>query len=176
MALAPQPMDWVASSNLVRSVETADIIFAAQGSATRDTVPKRKQMDLLGEMFYGSLEGVPIAESRSAIDALDQAWKGGDTSVRVGGDGESPDELLIRARAALWGDEEGIMRSVGVGEHVAVVAHSTFNKCAIADCSGAALGGFMAVPQDNACVNIFDCLHDGSELKVTVVALNLKAA
>ena len=58
------------------------------------------------------------------------------------------------------------------GRHVAVVAHSSFNKAVLAVANGKGLGEMMsAVAQDNACINVLDyCVGDGL---VEVVALNL---
>ena len=59
------------------------------------------------------------------------------------------------------------------GRHVAVVAHSTFNRAVLAAATGQGLGKMFGIPQDNACVNVLDfSVADGA---VTVVANNLVA-
>jgi broad specificity phosphatase PhoE len=162
--LSVHRLDLVASSSLCRAVQTADLIAVQQGDV------ERHRSDALCEMCYGSMEGMPIAECKPALAALSEAWKGGQTHIAVGGDGESPEQLLARGAAVLWGDG-GLMRS-GPGRHVAVVAHSTFNKAVLAHLSGQPLGGFMGIPQDNACVNVIDAAADGS---LEVVSINLAA-
>ena len=167
-SLSTIEMDTVASSTLSRAVETADLVASCQLGA--GAAPERQSYSGLGEMFYGTLEGLPIADTRDELKRLSDAWAAGDTSVAVGGDGESPDELLQRARATLWRD--GLLGSRDAGRQVAVVAHSTFNRAVLAEATGQPLGQMFSIPQDNACVNVLDL--DVETGLVTVVALNIK--
>ena len=120
-ALSSVTLDLVASSTLARAQETADIVASSQQPAA-----ERQSNAELAEMFYGSLEGLPIKSCRAEITALTEHWTAGRTNVAVGGDGESPDMLLERAQKALWGG--GLLGSRAAGRHVVVVAHSSFNK------------------------------------------------
>ena len=95
--LAFVQLDLVASSTLLRAEATADI-----GAAAQHAKSKRWSSPGFAEMYYGSIEGLPIASCRTELGSLTAAWKT-DTSVAVGGDGESPDALLARAQQALWG-------------------------------------------------------------------------
>jgi broad specificity phosphatase PhoE len=159
-------MDAVFSSTLSRSVETADIVAGSQ----RGPALQRASHAGLAEMFYGSLEGRPIAETRSQLRELSEAWSSGRTDVAVGGDGESPDALLVRAHATLWGDGR-LLGQCEAGRYVTVIAHSTFNKAVLAAATGQGLGKMFSLPQDNCCVNVLDfAVADAS---VNVVALNL---
>lgn len=164
-SLASIAMDLVVSSTLSRAVETADIVASSQQAAV-----ERRSHEGLSEMFYGSLEGLPIADTRPQLKALTEAWSAGQTNVAVGGDGESPDVLLARAHAALWGNGR-LLGESAPGRHVLVVAHSTFNKAVLAEATGRGLGNMFGIPQDNCCVNVLDfAVADGT---VKAVALNL---
>ena len=126
-------------------------------------------------MFYGSLEGRPISETRSDLTALSEAWAAGRTNVAVGGDGESPDDLIARAHGALWANGRAgtpcLLGRTEAGRHVAVIAHSTFNKAVLAVAMGKGLGSMFGIPQDNACVNVIDFkVADGA---MSVVATNI---
>jgi len=168
-SLASIKMDLIASSTLSRAVETADIVASHQAD-TGAAVHGRESYAGLVEMFYGTMEGLPIADTREELKRLSDAWAAGDTTVAVGGDGESPDELLLRARATLWRD--GLLGCGDAGRQVAVVAHSTFNRAVLAEATGQPLGSMFSIPQDNACVNVLD-LEVGTG-RVSVVALNIK--
>eukprot|EP00316_Scyphosphaera_apsteinii_P013000 CAMPEP_0119312316 /NCGR_PEP_ID=MMETSP1333-20130426/25890_1 /TAXON_ID=418940 /ORGANISM="Scyphosphaera apsteinii, Strain RCC1455" /LENGTH=227 /DNA_ID=CAMNT_0007316917 /DNA_START=93 /DNA_END=776 /DNA_ORIENTATION=- len=164
-SLASICLNMVASSTLSRAIETSDII------ANRQAVSVERWRDAgLSEMFYGSLEGLPIAGCRQKLKELSAAWQAGDTGVAVGGDGESPDMLLARAHAALWGDG-ALLNSRVPGRHVAVVAHSSFNRAVLSVATGKGLGNMFAIPQDNACVNVLDfCVNDAA---ISVIAINM---
>lgn len=117
-------LDHVGSSTLSRAVATADSIASAQASR-QGAINRIKDAEFV-EMSYGSLEGLPISDVRPKLAELNEAWAAGRTDVRVGGDGESPDQLLSRAQAALW--QRGLMGSLPVGTHVAVVAHRSAHR------------------------------------------------
>ncbi len=144
-------LDVVGSSHLSRAVATADLIASAQASGP--SVERTQDVEL-AEMFYGSLEGVPIDQAMAQLNELNGAWAAGRTDVRVGGDGESPDELLSRAQAALW--RGGLMDSQPEGQRVAVVAHrSACNAAARSTATGVApegpRGSLSALASDLAC-------------------------
>jgi len=165
--LGAVPLDVVASSTLSRAQATATIVADSHSRAAH---LERRSVAELAEMFYGALEGRPLAECRTELSALTEAWEAGKTDVAVGGDGESPDALLKRAQGALW--DGGLLGSRDPGRHVAVVAHSSLNKAVLAVATGKGLGNMMgAVAQDNCCINVLD--YDVSAGEVQVVALNL---
>ena len=174
--LASIKMDVVASSTLKRAMETADIVSAMQPGGV-----ERARHKGLEEMFYGRLEGLPIAETRAELRELSEAWEAGQTDVAVGGDGESPEALLSRAHAALWGTDESLLGlQHEAGRHLTVIAHSTFNKAVLAAATGEGLEQMFGIPQDNCCVNVLDVAvargGGGNQQPVTsvsVVALNL---
>lgn len=165
LAAATQ-LDVVASSTLVRSVETADIVTSKQPLSV-DRISNK----WLGEMFYGSLEGLPISETQTELRELSKAWAAGRTDVAVGGDGESPDALLARAQSALWGADDSVLAQLDAGKRLAIVAHSTFNRAVLSVAMGKGLGRMFDIPQDNACVNVLDYEH--AHAAVTVVAFNI---
>jgi len=165
-------LDLIASSTLVRAVETADIVAQGQQNSGGAAV-LRSTHSGLAEMFYGSLEGRPISETRSELKQLSEAWAGGRTDVAVGGDGESPDTLLARAHMTLWGDaRDSVLGRCEVGSRVACVAHSTFNRAVLSVALGKGLGHMFAIPQDNACINVLEYDHAGGG--VQVLAINVR--
>lgn len=143
-SLASIKMDLIASSTLSRAVATADIVASHQAD-TGAAAPERQRYAGLVEMFYGRLEGLPITDTREELKRLSDAWAAGDTTVAVGGDGESPDALLQRARETLW--RGGLLGSAEAGRQVAVVAHSTLNRAVLADATGQPLGAMFSIPQ-----------------------------
>ena len=164
-------LDLVASSTLCRAVETADLIAGSQSAV------ERLARDELCEQNFGTLEGMPRSECAEQLAALNDAWCAGRTDVPVPG-GESPDDVLVRACAALWGD--GLLGSRVPGRHVAVVAHSTLNKAVLSHALGKGLSRLGEVRQANCCINVLDVATttedtSGSVPDVTVVAVNIKA-
>ena len=168
-SLASIKMDVIASSTLSRAVATADIVASHQADRETGGAPERQRYAGLVEMFYGRLEGLPIRDTRDELKRLSDAWAAGDTTVAVGGDGESPDALLQRARETLWSG--GLLGCAQAGRQVAVVAHSTLNRAVLADATGQPLGAMFSIPQDNACVNVLDL--EVATGRVSVVALNI---
>jgi len=171
-SLAATSFDLVASSTLSRAMATADSVASRQPKGV-----ERSTHEGLVEMFYGSIEGKPLAECRQELRDLNEAWAAGDTSVAVGGDGESPDTLLRRGRSALLGGG-GLLGCREPGRHVCVVAHSTFNRAILSAATpGAKLGAMFSIPQDNCCVNVLDVdvTAAADDEALTVVAVNIVA-
>lgn len=77
------------SSSLKRSIETAEIIAREFGL----NVEKYEDLD---EMNFGILEGRPITEIETELEALHQNWKSGNVDY-ASQEGESPSTVLKRA-------------------------------------------------------------------------------
>ena len=156
LAASGAPIDRIATSHLSRAIATADPIAALFPAASR-TVHAG-----LGEMLYGDIEGKPIAQMGPRMGEIAQSWRAGETSVSVDSGpgaterGESPDDLLARALAALG----EVRRGVPEGGTLLVVAHSHLNKALLAALTGEGLARIHSMPQDNGCVNVIDSKND----------------
>ena len=134
------PVSCVMSSDLVRAVQTAEIIAAVLGA--RMCVDAR-----LREQSLGSFEGLSYAESFAAGSALD--WS--DPDLRVGG-GESLREMATRMTTALsdFADE---LISMGA---VVVVSHADAIRALLAAREGALPGAGVWVDVPNGSIVVLD--------------------
>ena len=83
--LQNEPIDVVASSNLIRARSTADAVASWHPKA------RRSQDVRLAEMCFGSFEGRTIEDVKSEYDAFVREWKDGNNDkVLPGPGGESP--------------------------------------------------------------------------------------
>jgi len=145
----------IASSHMKRASETADIVAESLDL----TVSHR--MEDLGEMRFGSLEGVALRgpESTTATRQLyndskekmvsnaDLQWSGGGESTRQVSD------RMVRAYYKLC---ETNPRTI------LAVAHGRSNKIFLATLLHGDMQQFAQVEQDNTCINVLDEQEDGS--------------
>lgn len=86
--LQDKSLDYIFSSSLLRSVETAEIIAWTLRM-------KYHSYPELDEMDFGIFEGKPSKEIEKDLDKVHQTWKSGDTDYVIEG-GESPSMVLDR--------------------------------------------------------------------------------
>jgi probable phosphoglycerate mutase len=144
--LAGVPLDRALASDLVRSVETTDLVIAGR-SLRLETSPE------LREIQPGRLADIPA-------DAVEQAFllafSGGidrDTRFLAGETfGSLVDRVLNRLHLLL----------ADPGWHqLLLVAHGGVNRTILAHALGLGLHGFSALEQDPGCINILDVDHVG---------------
>ena len=134
------PVSCVVSSDLVRAVQTAEIVAGALSA--RMCVDTR-----LREQSLGSFEGLSYAESFAAGSAFD--WS--DPDLRVGG-GESLREMATRMTTALsdFADE---LNTTGA---IVVVSHGDAIRALLAGRVGALPGAGTWVDVPNGSVAVLD--------------------
>lgn len=125
-------------------------------------------------MSFGDFEGKVKSEIVQGYDEVNQAWGKGDVD-RHWPNGESPVEVVERARSALRdlgiigiNDERGV-------RHVALVTHGRFNKIVLASLLGKGVDHCGTIKQDNCCINVVDidpCASVDSTEACTEVVLN----
>lgn len=146
--LAPFPLDIIASSHLLRSSETADIVMSQQKFA------KRISDSAFGEMRFGKWEGV-IWRTNHKETAYQQLQQQITTDWDVpypGSNGESINQVRDRARQGL--------AMLADHSHVCIVAHGRFNRVLLQ-----MILDDQEVPrQVNACVTVVDCDSNGTWL------------
>lgn len=135
------PVSCVVSSDLVRAVQTAEIIAGVLGA--RMCVDAR-----LREQSLGSFEGLSYAESFAAGSAFD--WS--DPDLRVGG-GESLREMATRMTTALSGFADELINSGGA---IVVVSHGDAIRALLAARVGALPGAGTWVDVPNGSVAVLD--------------------
>lgn len=148
-ALADVPFDRVVTSDLPRTIETAEIVARDRNIALN----KRPE---LREIRPGRLGDIPE-------DSLEQtfigAFSGGlnrDTRFLVG---ETFGSLLDRVHAYL----ETLLADKG-WRNLLVVAHGGVNRTILARAFGLGIEGFAVWEQDPACINILDIDEAGQWL------------
>ncbi|MFU8812046.1 MAG: histidine phosphatase family protein [Balneolaceae bacterium] len=87
--LQPSTGTVLTTSSLRRARETAEPMTAQYGVEAS----AYKELD---EMDFGIYEGAQMTDIKSELEELHQAWKNGQTSLRVEG-GESPEEVFERS-------------------------------------------------------------------------------
>lgn len=126
----------VIASDLVRAVQTADIVAAALGAAVR--VDPR-----LREQSLGTFEGLSYADSFAAGSALD--WS--DPDLRVGG-GESLRDVQRRML--------DVLAELAHGADVVVVSHGDAIRIVLGHLAGHALGAAPWIEVGNGAVVAVD--------------------
>jgi probable phosphoglycerate mutase len=147
--LGHTPVVQVVTSDLVRAVESAEIIAMATGAAVR-TDPRLREQSL------GRFEGLGYEEAFAAGSALD--WS--DPDQRVGG-GESLREVSERMT--------GVLAELSAdGAVVVAVSHGDAIRAALAARAGHGPGDAVWVEVPNGSVA---CLDDSSEVRWLPTAL-----
>lgn len=178
-ALSGVNLDAVASSHLIRAVQTADVLHAFQSEARRDeslssaaAPPSRVVMEEFGEMRFGVLEGNAIHgpeatdETRLRFSELNDAMAEDGHLTWPGEGAESTYEVEARARRGLEkflrrfsGDDDD---DGGCEMHLAVVAHGRHNKVLLASLLRGDATEFKSIKQGNTCINVIDWEADES--------------
>jgi probable phosphoglycerate mutase len=140
-ALAEIPIDRVVSSDLLRSVETAQLVSAGRNTA----IDQRKEFR---EIQPGRLADIPATGLQSAFVGAFGSIITRETRFLAGETfGSLMDRVLPCFRDLLadfaW-------------RHLLIVAHGGVNRTILADALGMQLGGFASIEQDPACINILD--------------------
>jgi probable phosphoglycerate mutase len=148
-ALTEVPLDRVASSDLLRSVETAQIVCAGrnlqyeQFKELREIQPGRLTDIEVGDIetaFVGAFSNTVVRETR---------FLGGETFGSLV-DRVSPCFKQLLAEPG-W-------------RTLLIVAHGGVNRTIMAQALGSELGGFGAIEQDPACINVLDVDDQGRML------------
>lgn len=109
-----QRVDALYASPLQRSLQTATAVGEGLGLVP-SILPE------IGEMYWGTLEGKPIAEFKDYLKQVGSDWRSGEFDHNVGG-GESILDVQARAQMALG----KLCAAHGNGENVLVVTHGRF--------------------------------------------------
>jgi broad specificity phosphatase PhoE len=152
-ALAEVPLDRVISSDLLRSVETAEIVVRGRG-----LVPEQRAE--LREIQPGRLRDIPE-------DALQQtfvgAFAGGlDRETRFLA-GETFGSLIDRVQAYM-----ATLLADMSWRNLLIVAHGGVNRTILARAFGLGIEGFAVCEQDPACINILD-IDDAGQWLIRLV-------
>ena len=132
--------DGLYCSNLKRTWQTAK---PYRDYLDIDTI-KEKNLD---EMDFGDFEGVSFNEIADEIASIQQAWKRGDTSVRIPG-GESPDEVYERAN----GTVKSIL-SRYTGTTLTLILHGRLIRVLLSEWLGYGLQNMHKIEHQNGAVN-----------------------
>lgn len=151
--LASNSIAEVVSSDLVRAVETAEIIAAAAGCVVR-TDPRLREQSL------GTFEGLGYDATFAAGAALD--WS--DPDLRVGG-GETVREVSLRIG-------EVLSDLAATGRTVVAVGHGDAIRLALTEYAGGSAGDpvWLEVPNGSVC-----CLDGSAAVRWLPVDLPLTA-
>jgi probable phosphoglycerate mutase len=148
-ALAEVPIDRVVSSNLARSVETAQIIVAGRNLQVEERAELREiQPGRLAEIAPADLEAAFVGAFGNTIDRETRFLAGETFGSLIDRVVPCFRDLLAQPR---W-------------RHLLVVAHGGVNRTVMAHALGVELNGFGALEQDPACINILDVDDQGTLL------------
>jgi len=139
--LADVPLDRAVASDLLRSVETANLIIAGRPLHLETCAPFR-------EIQPGRLADIP---ADAIAQAFLLAFSGGidrDTRFLAG---ETFGSLVDRVLGSLQ-----ILLADPRWQHLLLVAHGGVNRTILAHALGLDLRGFGALEQDPGCINILD--------------------
>ncbi|HQR46258.1 MAG TPA: histidine phosphatase family protein [Thermoanaerobaculia bacterium] len=154
--LAPEPIDAVLASPMIRARQTAEIVSAPHG------LPVETDRDLV-EFDWGVWCGRPLDEAMEReVAAIRARWRAGDLDAAPA-DGESPASAGRRAARFLG------RLQVAAGRHVLVVAHGRFNRILMATLLSRPLSRMDEIRQRNGSLSTFDWNGDGT---VTPVLLD----
>jgi len=147
--LAPEPIDAVFASPMVRARQTAEILNAPHRA------PVAIDPDLV-ELDWGVWCGQLLTEGLERdVASLRARWRAGELEVSPGG-GESP--VAAGRRAARFLERLRGTRK----DHVLVVAHGRFNRILMATLLGRPLSRMDEIRQRNGSLSTFDWNGDGT--------------
>jgi probable phosphoglycerate mutase len=142
------PLDRAVSSDLPRSIQTAEAALAE-----RTTAPRVEAFPALREIQPGRLADIPPADLQRVF--LDAFTTNMDRSTSFLG-GETFGALLDRVLPCFAG-----LLAEPNWKHLLIVAHGGVNRVLLGQALGLGLAGFAALEQDPGCVNILDVDANG---------------
>ncbi|HEV3205107.1 MAG TPA: histidine phosphatase family protein [Gemmataceae bacterium] len=143
------PLDRIVSSDLVRCIETASIISAGRNLPV-------DLREALREIQPGRLADIP--PDRAAQIFLGAFTNPVDSEARFL-EGETFGSLAARVLPCLRSLLED-----STWRHLLIVAHGGVNRLILTHALGTGMGGFGALEQDPACINILDVADSGQFL------------
>jgi broad specificity phosphatase PhoE len=148
-ALAEIPIDRVISSDLLRSVQTAEIVSAGRNLVVEQHKELREiQPGRLADITTNDIAGAFVGAFATFIER-DTRFLGGETF------GSLMDRVLPCFRQLL---------AEPAWKHLLIVAHGGVNRAIMAHALGMELKWFGAIEQDPACINILDVDDQGTVL------------
>jgi len=136
------PLDRAVSSDLPRSIQTAEAALGGRATPTVEPLPA------LREIQPGRLADIDVTDlKRVFVDAFTANM---DRSTTFLG-GETFGALLDRVLPCF----AALLAGPG-WRHLLIVAHGGVNRVLLGQALGLGLGGFVALEQDSGCVNILD--------------------
>jgi len=157
-ALSSIPMDVIGSSHLDRAIGTAEILrkaaVNAHPSSSQHTAAKRAVLPGLGEMRFGTYEGIAIQgpestpETQAGFRSMNEKIEADDALSWPGPEGECTRDVRSRTRKAV----EDVMERHSEARHVALVGHGRSNKILMSEL----LGSVRKVFQGNTAINVLD--------------------
>ena len=156
-ALDDIPLSVIASSDLSRASETADIVWKAHDSCQRVVNPGFR------EMSFGEFEGLAAhaldldPEIKARFKTIRKEIKENSDMVYPGG-GESEAQVEARAVNAL----RDVLEQYKDQRHIAIVSHGRTNKILLAALIATkGLGKSSKILQSNTCINVIDIDDEG---------------
>lgn len=147
-ALEDESIDYIFSSSLMRSMETAEII-AWTLRMKYESYPE------LDEMDFGSLEGKLSEEVQTELNRLHQTWKDGETDFAIEG-GESPGMVLERVLSRI-----NIILKEHEGSTILFILHGRLIRILLSEWMGYELSEMHRIEHRNGALYHFQ-LRDGT--------------
>lgn len=146
----PYSTDLVISSSMKRAVETAEPISLQKNL----TLSSDKRLD---EMDFGNMEGSKMVDINGDLNRLHEAWKNGETGLKIPG-GESPEEVLERAESAI----RPLLNNQTDGS-IIMILHGRLIRILLSVWLGLGLKNMHKIEHQNAAVN--ELVFDGSRFE-----------
>jgi len=153
----------ICTSALERAKQTASYIVSGS----------RKTMELkeLNEMDYGEKwDGVDVVKIMTELKALATRWAKGETSAACPDGGESPMDVLDRAKRALSTVVQAMESDPDDDAVAVIVAHNFVNKVLLSHSETGSVSNMHRFEQQHTCVNVLDV--ERATGKVRVVQTN----
>ena len=148
--LEPINASAVICSSMKRAIETAEPISVQKNLS----LSSDKRLD---EMDFGNLEGSTISDVNEELNRLHDAWKNGDTGLKIPG-GESPEEVLKRAQDAI----QPILIQQNGGS-IIMILHGRLIRILLSVWLGLGLKNMHKIEHQNAAVN--EVVFDGKKFE-----------
>lgn len=144
--LAGVPLDRVVSSDLARSIETAELVCASHGLNV-EALPE------LREIQPGRLADIPPQDRERLFVGAFTEGISLDTPFLAGETFGALMDRVLPCLLRLLADPSW--------KHLLMVAHGGVNRVILTHALGIGLSGFALFEQDPACINILDAATDG---------------